>query len=80
MISRPSSGPHVSITASQISNANSGSVSMKISGEYSSPTTVSPSSSSASLMICATPAVASFTVETWSLPNTTSRNKCDVAL
>ena len=81
MISRPASGCQSPPTASHTSSANSSSVSMKISGEYSKPTIVSSGRIfSAKLMTSSVPAVASSFVAALSLRKTTSRNIGDVAL
>ena len=72
MTGRSSSGSITSITASHTSTAKSGSVRVKLSGEYSYRTTVSPSPSS-SLRHSLAPLTAMSTIPALSRPNTTSR-------
>ncbi len=72
MIGRSSCGSMASITASQISIAKSGSVSVKLSGEYSYRTTVEPMFSS-SLRHSLAALTAMSTMPALSSPNTTSR-------
>lgn len=81
MISRLSSGCHTSITASQTSRAKSSSVSVKISGLYWKPNTVSPPSSFSAYRITNwVPSTAICRVASRSLRKTTRRKSGAVAL
>ena len=81
MISRPSCGCQMSITASHTSSAKSRSVSIKTSGEYSKPKMVSsPSWRSACAMTSRVPKRASSIVCSRSAWKTTSRKTGAVAL
>ena len=80
MISRPGPGCQTSITALQISTANSISVPVKISGEYWYPNSTSPRCCSAYFITSSVPRVARAMHSALSTPKTTRRKSGAVAL
>ena len=79
IIFRFGAGCHTSMTASEISFANSTSVALKLSGEYWSMTSVPLRRGNRSLIHCA-PRTATPTISSFDLPNTTRRWAGEVEL
>ena len=72
-------GCQTSMTASQMSRANSSSVPVKLSGEYSKTHSVL-GSASASCLTSLAPVTAMSMMPAWSMPNTTRRCRVEVEL
>ena len=70
--------PHASVTASHTSSAYSGSVPVKLSGEYSSM--IFPGNSAALFLTMSVPSTASCFISSLLMPNTTSLWRTDVEL
>ena len=70
--------PQASVTASHTSQAYSGSVPVKLSGEYSR--IISPGKLSALFFTISVPSTASCFISSLLMPNTTSRCRVDVEL